>query len=182
MNARRASLVLLLTLLAAGARAQQPQTVTHVELDRYAGKWYEIARFPNKFQSHCAGDVTADYVQRDDGQFDVFNRCRKEDGDIDEARGRARVADKVTNAKLDVRFAPDWLGWLPNVWAPYWIVDLAPDYAYAAVGDPKREFLWILSRTPALPDHVYEEVVNRATAQGYDTARLLKTKQKPQQQ
>jgi apolipoprotein D and lipocalin family protein len=181
MHARLASIALLLSsLLTAGAQAQQPQTVTHVELDRYAGKWYEIARFPNKFQSQCASDVTADYIRRDDGQLDVINRCKKGDGAPDEAKGRARVADTVTNAKLDVRFAPDWLAWLPTVWAPYWIVDLASDYAYAAVGDPKREFLWILSRTPQLPDHIYEDVVNQATAQGYDTARLVKTRQQSQ--
>ena len=179
--ARRALIALLLSMLMmAGAQAQQPQTVTRVELDRYAGKWYEIARFPNKFQSQCAGDVTADYIRRGDGQFDVVNRCRKTDGALDEAKGRARVADTVTNAKLDVRFAPDWMAWLPTVWAPYWIIDLAPDYAYAAVGDPKREFLWILSRTPQLPDHIYENVVNQVTAQGYDTARLVKTRQQPQ--
>lgn len=180
MNARHASIALLFTLLGAGAHAQQPQTVTRVELDRYVGTWYEIARFPNKFQSHCASDVTADYARRDDGQLDVINRCKKNDGALDEAKGRARVADSVTNAKLDVRFAPDWMAWLPNVWSPYWIIDLAPDYAYAAVGDPKREFLWILSRTPQLPDSLYEETVNRATAQGYDTARLVKTKQQQQ--
>jgi apolipoprotein D and lipocalin family protein len=180
MKARGGAIAILLCLgigHAGGASAQSPQTVPQVDLGRYAGKWYEIARFPNKFQSQCAGDVTADYAVRDDGEIDVVNRCKKADGTIDEAAGRARVADPVSNAKLDVRFAPAWLAWLPNVWSPYWIIDLNDDYSVAAVGDPSRDYLWILSRTPQLDDNVYDDVVNRVTAQGYDTARLVKTAQ-----
>lgn len=180
MTSRRWSIAVLLSLCAGYADitlAQTPQTVPNVDLGRYAGKWYEIARLPNKFQSQCASNVTADYAVRDDGDLDVVNRCKKTDGKIEEAEGRARVADPVTNAKLDVRFAPAWLAWLPNVWSPYWILDLSEDYSVAAVGDPSRDYLWILSRTPQLADSVYDDVVNRMTAQGYDTARLLKTPQ-----
>ncbi|HEX2530569.1 MAG TPA: lipocalin family protein [Burkholderiaceae bacterium] len=169
--------VLLFALLAGSAQAQQPQTVPYVDLGRYAGKWHEIARLPNKFQEQCVANVTAEYTVRDDSQIDVINRCTKRDGSIEAAHGRVRVADHVTNAKLGVRFAPDWLSWLPMVWAKYWILDLAPDYSVVAVGDPRRTYLWILSRTPQLPDTAYDEVVNRMTAQGYDTAKLVKTKQ-----
>jgi apolipoprotein D and lipocalin family protein len=164
-------------LVAVAAFAQDPQTVSHVDLARYIGKWYEIARFPNKYESLCVANVTADYTMRADGNLDVVNRCEKANDEMEEAVGRARIVNSETNAKLQVRFAPSWLSWLPFVWADYWIIDLVPDYSVAAVGDPGRDYLWVLSRTPHLPDAVYEEVVNRITAQGYDTARLVKTKQ-----
>jgi apolipoprotein D and lipocalin family protein len=174
MKAHAVAAVLMLTCATVPAAAQQPQTVPHVELERYAGKWYEIARLPNKFQAECASNVTAEYVQRPDGRLDVINRCQKADGGIEEAKGVARVVNPVTNAKLEVRFAPAWLSWLPTVWSPYWILDLAPDYSFAAVGDPERGRLWIISRTPQIDDAQYENIVNRVTAQGYDTSRLIK--------
>lgn len=157
--------------------AQQVKTVAKVDLDRYLGKWYEIARFPNRFQEDCVANVTAQYNKRPDDEIDVVNRCKKPDGRIDEAVGHGRVDDKTSNAKLKVRFAPDWLGWIPFVWADYWIVDLADDYSVAAVGEPSRDYLWILSRTPTMPVPEYEALVNRLTTQGFDTARLVKTRQ-----
>lgn len=167
-----------LILVFNNASAQEPpETVPHVDLDRYVGTWYEIARLPNRFQSHCAGNVTAQYEKREDGRIDVVNRCKKEDGTWDEAKGVARVADKQTKAKLEVRFAPSWLSWLPMVWGDYWILDLAPDYSYSAVGDPKRENLWILSRTPQLPDKVYQALAAHLATQGYDVTQLNKTRQ-----
>jgi apolipoprotein D and lipocalin family protein len=166
------------TLLLAGASmAQEVEAVDSVDLDRYAGKWYEIARFPNRFQEDCAGNVTADYARREDGRLDVINRCRAADGSTNEAAGVARIPNPENKAKLEVRFAPDWLSWLPMVWSDYWIIDLAPDYSSAAVGEPEREYLWILSRTPTLPEETYQDIVNRLTEQGFDTARLRKTKQ-----
>jgi apolipoprotein D and lipocalin family protein len=157
--------------------AQQVQPVAKVELNRYVGKWFEIARFPNRFQDDCVSNVTAQYDKRADGEIDVTNRCKEADGKIDEAIGRARIEDATTNAKLKVRFAPEWLGWLPFLWADYWIVDLADDYSFAAVGGPSRDYLWILSRTPAMPATTYEALVNRLTVQGFDTSKLIKTKQ-----
>jgi apolipoprotein D and lipocalin family protein len=168
---------LLATTLASHSWSQQAHTVAAVDLDRYVGKWYEIARFPNSFQSDCAGNVTAEYVKRDDGDIDVINRCKTAGGATDEAVGRAKVEDPASNARLKVRFAPAWLSWLPFVWADYWVVDLAPDYSLAAVGGPDRDYLWLLSRTPELPEAVYEALVNRVTAKGYDTSKLVKTTQ-----
>lgn len=161
------------------AFAQDVRPVAKVDLDRYVGKWYEIARFPNRFQDQCSGNVTAQYAKRSDGEIDVINRCRKNDGGMDEAIGRGRIADAITNARLKVRFAPDWLGWIPFLWADYWIIELADDYTYAAVGEPSREYLWILSRTPTMPDSTYAAVVDRLTEQGFDTAKLVKTRQQP---
>ncbi len=156
---------------------QEVRPVAQVDLARYVGKWYEIARFPNGFQKDCVANVSAQYNKREDGEIDVINRCRESDGRQEEAIGRARVADKVSNAKLKVRFAPDWLSWLSFVWADYWIIDLASDYSIAAVGEASREYLWILARTPTIADSEYEAAVNRITAQGFDTSKLVKTRQ-----
>ena len=168
---------LLFCVLCSLGQAQTVQTAKHVDLKRYVGTWYEIARFPNRFQKDCVANVTANYAERADSQIDVVNRCDEVGGKKDEASGRARVADPATNAKLEVRFAPDWLAWLPFVWANYWIIDLAEDYSYVAVGEPSREYLWILARKPVMDEATYDALVNRLAAQGFDTAKLVKTKQ-----
>ena len=138
---------------AAGERARAQispvRTVPFVDLDRYAGDWFEIARFPNRFQRQCVGDVRASYARRPDGRLDVVNRCRTADGQI-EARGVARIVDERTFAKLKVRFAPAWLSWLPLVWGDYWIIGLAADYSWAVVGDPGPRVLLDSRRTPRL--------------------------------
>lgn len=158
--------------------AQEVRPVPKVDIARYVGTWYEIARFPNRFQDDCVGNVTAQYKQRADGNIDVINRCLEADGKTAEAVGLGRIADAATNAKLKVRFAPAWLDWIPFVWADYWIIDLADDYSVAAVGGPSRDYLWILSREPSISDTTYEALVNRLTAQGFDTSRLVRTVQK----
>lgn len=174
---RMAVAVLTIIMSAVPAQAAEValQAVPAVDLQRYAGTWYEIARLPNKFQADCVSDVTATYTPKPDGRVEVVNRCRKKDNSIDEANGIARVVDPSTNAKLEVRFAPEWLSWLPMVWGDYWIIDLAPDYSVAAVGDPRREWLWVLARKPKMDEASYQELLNRLTAQGFDTAQLRKT-------
>ena len=147
------------------------QTVAHVDLSRYLGTWYEIANFPQSFQRGCT-DTTATYKLRDDGDIDVLNRCRKGsvDGEEQSALGRARVVDPVTNARLEVSF-------FRPFWGDYWIIDLPDDYAYAVVGHPDRDYLWILARTPTMADATYQGVVTRLQAQGYETSRLVRTLQ-----
>lgn len=146
-------------------------TVDHVDLSRYLGTWYEIASFPQRFQQGCTA-TTANYTLRDDGLIRVLNRCRKDalDGPETEAQGLARVVDTKTNAKLEVSF-------FRPFWGDYWIIDLAPDYSYAVVGHPGRDYLWILSRTPTLPDDVYQGIVKRLEAKSYPLDRLQKTLQ-----
>jgi len=158
-------------------QAQEVVTVPSVDLKRYVGKWYEIARFPNSFQKKCIANATAEYRARSDGDIDVTNRCKVEGGVLDQADGLARVIDGSRNAKLQVRFAPPWLAWFPLVWGDYWIIDLDADYSIATVGTPSRDYLWILARKPVLSTAEYEAAVNNATKQGFDTSKLVKTLQ-----
>jgi apolipoprotein D and lipocalin family protein len=139
--------------------------VDSVDLTRYAGKWYEIARYPNSFERNCTG-VTADYTLRDDGRVTVLNTCfeRSLDGRERTIEGTARAADD-TGAKLKVTF----------FWpfeADYWILELGDNYEYAVVGEPGRQFLWILSRTPTMDEAVYNGILERLPALNYQPARL----------
>jgi apolipoprotein D and lipocalin family protein len=149
------------------------RTVGHVDLSRYTGDWYEIANFPQSFQRGCTAS-TATYAARSDGDIDVLNRCRQGsvDGPEKSARGRARVVDKASNAKLEVSF-------FRPFWGDYWIVDLGANYEFAVVGHPSRGYLWILSRTPTMDSQVYDAIVARLAAQGYETKRLVRTAQPP---
>jgi apolipoprotein D and lipocalin family protein len=172
------TLVFSLVVVATALHAQSPPPVTTVErvdLERYLGKWYEVARFPNRFQDQCAGDVAATYVRRPDGRIDVLNECRTKDGSTDTAKGVARVVDERTGAKLKVRFAPAFLSFLPFVWGDYWILGLADDYSWATVGSPDRKYLWILSRTPQLEPSALEQARGRAAVNGFDVDRLVPT-------
>ena len=161
----------------ARAQARTPvRTVPSVDLERYRGDWFEIARFPNRFQRQCVGDVRASYARRPDGRIDVVNRCRTADG-VTEARGVARVVDEQTFAKLKVRFAPAWLSFLPVVWGDYWIIGLASDYSWAVVGDPNRDYLWILARAPRLDDERFGAARKAAADNGFNVERLVRTPQ-----
>ena len=164
-------------LLATSVQAQDRppvRTVDAVDLGRYVGEWFEVARFPNRFQRKCLSDVKATYATRPDGRIDVTNQCRTEDGRT-EANGVARVVDKRTNATLEVRFAPALLSFLPSVWGDYWILGLASDYSWAVVGSPDREYLWILARTASLSEPDYAAALAVATTNGFDVGRLVKT-------
>ena len=172
----------LATLSAIGlalAQGKRPlRVVPEVDLARYAGQWYEIARFPNRFQKRCAGEVTAQYTLQPNGKISVLNRCRLENGGQIQAEGVARVVGKgQPNSILKVRFAPAFLSFIPQVWGDYQIIALSPDYTYALVGDPAREYLWILSRSRQMDDATYNQLVDEARAQDFDVGRLQKTRQ-----
>ena len=145
--------------------------VQQLDLERYMGQWHEIARYPNFFERMCVGDVTATYARNLDGTISVVNTCRKDDGSMVRAEGLARI---VAPAKLQVRFAPAWLGFLPFVWGDYWVIDLAPDYAYAVVGEPSRDYLWIMARDPRMDDATYARITAGLAAFGYDAGKLLR--------
>jgi len=153
----------------AGSKASL-QTVPNVDLTRYVGRWYEIARYPAWFEKDCASDVTATYTALPSGKIEVLNECRQADGQVKRSKGTARVVDKRTNAKLKVTFFWPFSG-------NYWIIDLAPDYSYAVVGEPDRKYLCILSRSSQLTESVYGQIVTRVRELGYDPSGLTKTRQ-----
>lgn len=146
------------------------EVVSSVDLNRYVGRWYEIARTDNRFERSCAGDVTATYTLMPDGQVSVLNECRRKDGSTDQARGKAKVADRGTNAKLRVTFFWPFYG-------DYWIIVLDKDYQYAVVGEPDRRYLWILSRSPEMDEATYRGLLKRIEELGYDKGKVLRTPQ-----
>jgi apolipoprotein D and lipocalin family protein len=168
--------ILTLMMMAASLQFQPVRTVDAVDLTRYLGEWFEIARFPNRFQKACAGDVRATYTRRPDGRIDVLNRCRSMDGDLIDAQGVARIVDARTSAKLKVRFAPAALSFLPFVWGDYWIVGIADDYSWAVVGSPDRAYLWILARARAMETAQLDAARGAARTNGFDVNRLEMTR------
>jgi len=152
-----------------------PETVAFVDLDRYAGDWYEIASIPNRFQKHCRGNTTASYRPIKEQRIEVVNRCLDKDGSLDTAQGIARVVDTVSNARLKVSFV-SLFGW-HLFWGDYWVLELAPDYSYAIVGTPNFRYGWILSRTPTLPADIRDDLDERLRAVGYDPATFVDTPQ-----
>lgn len=167
---------ILLVPASVWAQDEPVRTVASVDLDRYLGEWYEIARFPNRFQEDCVSDVRATYAKREDGRLDVRNRCRGEDGEVIDAEGVARRADDESTAKLKVRFAPAFLSFLPWVWGDYWILGLGEEYSWAVVGSPDRKYLWILARTPSLDPAQLAAARDIAAENGFDVDRLVPTR------
>lgn len=167
----------------ASATSQPPlQPVPSVDATRYQGQWYQIAYYPNRFQKQCASDTKAVYRPLPQQRLEVTNSCRTPEGTLSEVVGEARlkrptvfgipIGAALSSAKLEVRFAPGWLSWIPGVWADYWVIQLADDYRYAVVGEPTRQYLWILSRTPTLSAQDEAAILARLPQQGYDPARL----------
>lgn len=140
--------------------------VPHVELTKYLGRWYEIAHLPTRFQEGCT-DTTATYTLSNDGSITVLNECRRR-GKVKRAKGKAKVVDKTTGAKLKVTFFWPFSG-------DYWIIKLGTAYEYAVVGTPNRKYLWILSRTHHMEDALYTQLLEFAKSKGFDVTRLIKT-------
>jgi apolipoprotein D and lipocalin family protein len=149
--------------------------VESVDLERYMGRWYAIAALPNFFQRQCVRDTTADCRLRSDGTVAVTNRCRKEDGTVDEAQGIARAADSATNSKLEVSFVSIFGKHL--FWDDYWIIGLDADYDYALVGTPSRRWGWILARDPTPSQESITVWLERFREQGYDPTEFVLTSQ-----
>ena len=161
----------------AAAELQPVKTIPSIDVARYLGTWYEIAKFPNWFQRKCLSGTNANYQLKEDGNVKVTNRCKVEGGEMAQAMGTARQIGGATSPKLEVRFAPDWLAILPFVWGDYWVIDLDPQYQLAAVSDPRREYLWILSRTPKVNQKSYDDLLQRLVAQQFDLTQLSLTPQ-----
>jgi len=153
------------------------KTVPSVEINRYLGKWFEIAKYPNRFQKKCLANTSAVYTKKSNGRIEVLNSCKTADGKMYSATGEAKIVNKSSNAQLKVRFAPGFLSFLPFVWGDYWVIDLEENYQYAVVGTPARDYLWILSRTPELDEKTYQGILNRVKEQGFDPNKLVKSPQ-----
>ncbi|MBA4383033.1 MAG: hypothetical protein C0406_10750 [Sideroxydans sp.] len=162
-----------LLLLPLSVMAQTLDTVPHVDLDRYLGKWYEIASIPQYFQRQCVRDVSAEYASAG-GNISVINRCITANGDTKTAEGQARVVDKVSQAKLEVTFVK-LFGWLYFIGGDYWVIDLAEDYRYAVVGHPSRKYAWILASKPQLSADDLTGIESRLRQNNYDTCGILTT-------
>ena len=186
MKPIRTVVALLLSVLGINANAlaavpaqdvRPLETISSLEIPRYMGTWYEIAKFDNRFQKQCVGFTTATYSAIPDGTVQVVNRCRTSSGETAIAVGAARQVGDANSPKLKVRFAPAILSFIPMVWGDYWVVDLDPNYQLAAVSEGEREYLWILSRTPNVDKAVYDALVARLAAQGLDVDKLVLTRQ-----
>jgi len=169
--------ILSVSVLAQNENKPALQSVASVDLKQYVGKWYEIGKYPNKFQKKCIANTTATYTLKENGRIEVSNNCVLKDGTTETAVGEAKIDDKKTNSKLKVRFAPGSLSWLPFVWADYWIIDLDSKYQYVAIGEPKRNYFWILSRQSTMEDATYQSILRRAEAMGFQPGRVEKTPQ-----
>ena len=164
------ALVGALSVARAGFGEVPLESVPKVDLSRYTGRWFEIARYPNRFERKCDSNVTATYTIRTDGKITVVNSCATHEGKLTQSSGWAKVVDQKTGSKLRVTFFWPFFG-------DYWIIDLGPNYEYAVIGEPSRKYLWILSRTPKMNDTLYAELTNRLADKGYDASKLERTRQ-----
>lgn len=176
MRSLIAGLMMALTLAGCGGENEPLPVVDEVDLERYTGTWHEIARLPQWFQRGCY-NATAEYSFKDDGKLRVINRCDKMDGEASEAEGEARVVEGSNNAKLKVRF-DNWFSRLfPTITeGNYWIIHLSEDYDVVMIGEPEREYLWILADQPRLPDARYQQLVSRARELGFPVDELKRNR------
>lgn len=166
------SWLLMLAVVPAWA-GLSPKTVPYVDLPRYMGTWYEIARTPNTFQKACVRSVSAHYVLLPDQQVQGINYCVKDNGERYQLAVKGKVQDS-SQAKLLFKVTSGWVSWIPMLSADYWIIDLAEDYSHAAVATADGQYLWILARQPQLPDITYNGIVRRVARQGLAVDKLVR--------
>jgi apolipoprotein D and lipocalin family protein len=165
------SIIMILSIFCFSCTKSQPlETVKNVDLNKYMGKWYEIALFPQSFEKGC-NCTSAEYSFEKD-YVRVLNSCNRDsaNGKRTQAKGKAFVVKGSNNSKLKVQFFWPFKG-------DYWIIDLAEDYSYAVVGAPNRKYLWILCRKPVMDEKLYNDIVKRAAEKGFDISKLVKTNQ-----
>ena len=162
--------------VAPGAAPAPLSAIGELSVERYMGRWYEIAKLPNWFQRKCVADTSAQYSLLPQGGVQVLNQCRLQSGEMEQALGLAQQQGGPQSPKLKVRFAPAWLSWLPVVWGDYWVIDLDPAYELVAVSEPRREYLWVLSRTPAVEPARYAALLARLSAMGLPVDKLEPTR------
>lgn len=169
-------LLILVAFAASLAACSQPiyrtsseplRTVASVDLERYAGRWFEIYRLPNSFEDSACSSVTADYAPRADGLIQVVNTCVMPDGEVDRSRGVARVVDPASRSRLEVSF-------FRPFWGNYWIIELGEDYSWAMIAEPSGKYLWLLARVPRLSSAEEARALKRMTELGYPVDKLVK--------
>ena len=153
------------------------EAIASLDVPRYMGTWYEIAKYPNWFQKKCISNTSAQYTAQPDGSLTVLNRCQKADDSMSEALGAAKQIGGASSAKLEVRFAPAWLSFLPFVWGNYWVIDLDEQYQLAAVSEPTRKYLWILSRTKTVDPKTYDALLGRLKQKGFNLGEIELSRQ-----
>ena len=153
----------------------EPKAVDAIDVQKYAGRWYEVARLPMYFQRNCASDVQAKYSLNSDKTIKVRNQCMNKEGKLDVSEGVA-YPQNDGNSQLKVSFLPKGLRWVPFSKGDYWVLRVDEDYQVALVGGPSHRYLWLLSRTPDVDEAVIEDYLNTAKAQGYDLSKLIRTK------
>lgn len=156
----------------ASSAAEPVRSVPELDVSRYAGQWYGIAHLPTTFHEDCAGDIATRYSLEGGGRLGVLNTCTTVDGGTKSVQGVARLVEDHPG-RLETRFAPDWLSWLPWAWADHWVIALDPEYEWAMVGEPDREVLWILAREPTMERARFEALRAHAEAMGYDLSALV---------
>ncbi|MDB5851187.1 MAG: hypothetical protein JWP29_4939 [Rhodoferax sp.] len=151
--------------------------VQRLDLQRYSGIWFEQARLPNRFQRECAGNVVADYAVEQGGTLKVVNGCTDRQGGWSQVEGEGRRVPVVgaPQGQLEVRFAPRWLSWLSAVWGDYWVIGIDDGYRTALVGTPDREYLWLLSRAPVMPQDEVRQWLDRAAIAGFEVDKVVMT-------
>lgn len=167
--------LVLITAGTAHCKTRSLRKVENLDLEKYSGTWFEVARLPNYFERNCSSEITAKYSLRPDGQIDVRNSCKKKCGSVEVAQGIGKT--KEPNSKighLKVTFAPGFLRAIPFVWADYCVIDVDNDYKFALVGDPSRKYLWILSRDQHMDETNYSRLVQLAADEGFDVSKLIK--------
>lgn len=158
--------LLALNLTVAHAQNVEVEAVEQFDKAKYLGKWYEVARLPNFFQKQCIKNIQAEYVERDAG-IEVINQCTKEGNVTDTAIGFATLENEI-GSKLEVSFLPEYIRWIPFTKGDYWVLRIDPDYQVSLVGDPDREYLWVLAREPQISDEIIQDYLNTAKNLGYD--------------
>jgi apolipoprotein D and lipocalin family protein len=177
VKAKRSLVCCFFSVFSFWANGADLAAIPTLDVPRYLGTWYEIALYPNRFQKQCVAATRAQYSLLPDGGLQVLNQCRLQNGQVEQALGAARQLGPADSAQLKVRFAPAWLSFLPAVWGDYWVIDLDVGYQLAAVSEPKREFLWILSRTPKADKVALDALLVRLENKGFDVKRLAYTPQ-----
>jgi len=155
------------------AETVRPQLVNQVDIQKYVGKWYEIAHLPMYFQGKCVSNITAQYSINTNQTIGVLNSCRIANGEMISSEGVA-YSQNQGNSKLKVSFLPTGLRWIPLTKGDYWVLRLDSEYKVALVGGPSNKYLWILSREPQLDEATYQSYLDTAKHYGYDVTKLIK--------